>query len=96
MCDSSDGSGLDVAKGVRLQHAISAYMQPPFFNDICVRIITTDLTTGLREGIISSQFRDLPKSETHCILYHEEMDASSGVSHPQIHIKFKKRKLSDD
>uniref|UniRef100_A0A1I7VR68 BTB domain-containing protein n=1 Tax=Loa loa TaxID=7209 RepID=A0A1I7VR68_LOALO len=58
MCDSSDGSGLDREKEAQLQQAISAFMQPPFFNDICIRIVTIDLTNGHRneEQVLGNKF----------------------------------------
>ncbi|OZC11973.1 zinc finger, C2H2 type [Onchocerca flexuosa] len=59
MCDSSDGSiGLNREKEIQLQQAITAFMQPPFFNDICIRIVTFDLTSGNRneEHILANKF----------------------------------------
>uniref|UniRef100_A0A0R3RP52 BTB domain-containing protein n=1 Tax=Elaeophora elaphi TaxID=1147741 RepID=A0A0R3RP52_9BILA len=58
MCDSSDGSGLDRGKEAQLQQAICAFMQPPFFNDICIRIVTIDLTSGHRneEQVLANKF----------------------------------------
>lgn len=50
MCDSSDGNGVNREKEAQLQHAIGAFMQPPFFNDICIRIVTIDLINGHRNG----------------------------------------------
>lgn len=56
MCDSSDGGGVDREKEAQLQQAITAFMQPPFFNDICIRIVTIDLANGHRNGILYSFF----------------------------------------
>ncbi|VDK82359.1 unnamed protein product [Litomosoides sigmodontis] len=60
MCDSSDGSSSAVSreKEAQLQHAISAFMQPPFFNDICIRIVTIDLINGHRneEQVLANKF----------------------------------------
>ncbi|VDK76812.1 unnamed protein product [Onchocerca ochengi] len=59
MCDSSDGNiGLNREKEIQLQQAITAFMQPPFFNDICIRIVTIDLTSGFRneEHVLANKF----------------------------------------
>ncbi|MCP9261656.1 hypothetical protein DINM_004996 [Dirofilaria immitis] len=58
MCDSSDGSGLNGEKEAQLQQAITAFMQPPFFNDICIRIVTIDLARQHRneEQILANKF----------------------------------------
>uniref|UniRef100_A0A915PTB3 C2H2-type domain-containing protein n=1 Tax=Setaria digitata TaxID=48799 RepID=A0A915PTB3_9BILA len=57
MCDSSDGSNFDREKEAQLQTNTS-FMQPPFFNDICIRIVTIDLASGLRneEQILANKF----------------------------------------
>ncbi|VIO93503.1 Zinc finger, C2H2 type family protein [Brugia malayi] len=58
MCDSSDGNGLDREKDAQFQQAVTAFMQPPFFNDICIRIVTIDLANGYRneEQILANKF----------------------------------------
>ncbi|KAL3994268.1 BTB/POZ domain family protein [Acanthocheilonema viteae] len=58
MCDSSDGNGMEREKEAQLQQAISAFMQPPFFNDICIRIVTIDLSNGHRneEQVLANKF----------------------------------------
>ncbi|VDM95565.1 unnamed protein product [Thelazia callipaeda] len=58
ICDSSDGMALNLEKEAQLQQAITAFMQPPFFNDICIRIVTIDLINGLRseEQVLANKF----------------------------------------
>ncbi|EJW70432.1 hypothetical protein WUBG_18661, partial [Wuchereria bancrofti] len=58
MCDSSDGNGLNREKDAQFQQAVTAFMQPPFFNDICIRIVTIDLTSGYRneEQVLANKF----------------------------------------
>lgn len=60
MCDenSNCGNEWNGEKDVRLQQAIANFMQPPYFNDICVCIVTTNLANGYRneEKVLANKF----------------------------------------